>query len=225
LVRRGPQPSKEEIIEGVGASLKRRFSKRPPKDIREITGALNKALGAIFLRKLGFSGELNSFDRCLRWSRDLYLANDGRHVFGVPGWLAWPAASIRREGEGWRFERRGVAQHKQEVKGALVDSYRRIAEARRTGAVQIPLLPIYEVRETAAFQCRVCDEVVDRVLGDLAFRKESSGDVVIQLQIADAREFAPSARPFLYEEKRYFYVTMHESRAPRAPDAGKGHGD
>ena len=207
-------PSKAAIADGVRAALEKRFAHRAPKNLREVTGAINKALALVFLRELGFGGEWNSFDRCLRWGRDLYVTNDGRHVFGVPGWVAWAAATVEQEGENPRFSRRGVSRHRDEVKRALVDAYRRIAKDRRSSVVQVPLLPIYEVRETAALACRVTDEVVDRVLGDLAFQRDAIEGVTVGLQLADMNATAPSARPFYYEDKRYFYVTVQED--PRA---------
>jgi hypothetical protein len=221
-VRRGPLPSSEEVLAGLRASLRRRFSKRPPRSMGELRGALNKAVGSIFLRKLGFTGEWNSFDRCLRWGRDLYLANDGRHVCGIPGWLTWSAADARRESGSWQFERRGVSRYRQEVKHALLEAYRLNAEKRRGGGIHVPLIPIFEVRETAAFLCRVCDEVVDLVLGDLALRRDSAGNTIVELHLGDVRHLAPSARPFFHEGKRYFYVTMHDSRSLRA-SGGSNH--
>lgn len=214
LVKRGPMPSKDAIIAGVRTSLEKRLAHRVPKNLREVTGLVNKALAAVFLRALGFAGEWNSFDRCLRWGRDLYVTNDGRHVDGVPGWVAWAAATVEQEGERPRFSRRGVSRYRDAVKRALVNAYRRIAKDRRSSVVQVPLLPIYEVRETAALACRVTDEVVDRVLGDLAFQRDSIEGITVGLQLADMNATAPSARPFYYEDKRYFYVTMQED--PRA---------
>lgn len=45
---------------------------------------------------------------------------------------------------------RAVSRHREEVKRALVDAYRRIAKDRRSSVVQVPLLPIFQVRETTA---------------------------------------------------------------------------
>jgi hypothetical protein len=212
VVKRGTMPSKDAIIAGVGTSLEKRLARRVPKNLREVTGLVNKALAAVFLRELGFAGEWNSYDRCLRWGRDLYVTNDGRHAYGVPGWVAWAAATVEQEGARPKFSRRGVSRHRDEVKRALVDAYRRIAKDRRSSVVQVPLLPIYEVRETAALACRVADEVVDRVLGDLAFRRDTIEGFNVGLQLADLSATAPSARPFYYEDKRYFYVTVQETR-------------
>jgi hypothetical protein len=213
-VNRGPMPSRDAIISGVRSSLEKRLEHRVPKNLREVTGLVNKTLAAVFLRALGFAGEWNSFDRCLRWGRDLYVTNDGRHIHGVPGWIAWAAATVEQDGGSPRFSRRGVSRHRDEVKRALVNAYRRIAKDRRNSVVRVPLLPIYEVRETAALACHVTDEVVDRVLGDLAFRRDTIEGITVGLQLADLNASAPSARPFYYEDKRYFYVTMQED--PRA---------
>jgi hypothetical protein len=216
-VNRGPMPSKDAIILSVRTSLEKRLSRRVPKNLREVTGLVNKTLAAVFLRELGFAGEWNSFDRCLRWGRDLYVTNDARHVYGVPGWVAWATATVEQEGERPRFSRRGVSRHRDEVKRALIDAYRRIAKDRRSSVLQVPLLPIYEVRETAALACRVTDEVVDRVLGDLAFRRDTIDGISVGLQLADLSATAPSARPFYYMDKRYFYVTVQETPRGHVP--------
>src|SRR5262249_30502370 len=156
-----------------------------------------KAIAHAILREMGFRADWNAYDRCLRWGRDLYLCNDGRHVFGASGWLAWSASKVRWVDSSFRIERRGVAKYRDAVRVALTDAYRRIAETRRPEGVQVPLIPIYEVRETAAFESRVCDEVVDRVLGEMVSERRE-GDPLVQLHLADLRDFVPSARPFRF---------------------------
>ena len=208
-----PPPGKAKLSEEIGKYLRRRFLKRTPKNIKEVTGAANKAIAQAILRVVGFRGDWNSYDRCLRWGRDLYLSNDGRHVFGVSGWLAWSASKVRWGAASFLVERRGVANFRGSVREALVNAYQKIAEARRSDGVQTPLIPIYEVRETAAFACRVCDEVVDRVLGEMATERQD-GDVSVQLHLADLRGFVPSARPFRFSDKRYFYISIHHPDQP-----------
>jgi hypothetical protein len=207
-LRIAPRPTTSQLADEVGRYLRRRFSSRPPKELKELTGAVNKAVAQALLHHVGFKGDWNAYDRCLRWSRDLYLANDGRHVFGIPVWVSWSAATVRREGDVFRIQRRGFADYRNALKRALIDSYQRIATERSGSASQVPLVPIFQLRETAALQCRVCDEVVDRVLGDLTAKSESV-DVVVQLHLADMRDFAPSARPFRFQGQRFYYVTMH----------------
>lgn len=213
-VRSGPRPSRERIAAEVGRLLRRRFRKRAPLSIKELTGAINKAVAQAFLQSLGFAGDWNAYDRCLRWARDLLVANYGRHVFGVPGWLSWATAEIHLEGESYRFERRGYSRYRNEVGVSLIQSYREIGNARRGAVVQVPLVPIFEVRETAAFRSRVCDEVVDRVLAELAFQRRPE-DLTVQLHLADMRAFVPSARPFRHGGLQYYYVTMYEDPVVR----------
>src|SRR5262249_7855722 len=155
----------------------------------------------VILRAAGFGYDWTAYDRCLRWGRDLYLCNDGRHVFNVSGWLAWSAATVRWTGNSFEIERRCVTQYRDPVREALVKAYDSSARGRRSAGVQVPLIPIYEVRETAAFRSRVCDEVVDRVLSEMALNRQQ-GAVIVQLHLADLREFAPSARPFRLNDKR-----------------------
>jgi hypothetical protein len=210
-------PTNAKLGEDIGKYLRRRFLRRTPKKVKEITGAVNKAMAHAILRAAGFHGDWNNFDRCLRWGRDLYLSNDGRHVFGVSGWLSWSASKIRWESGSFLIERRGASQFRDLVRVALIKAYSKIADARRSVGVQVPLIPIYEVRETAAFECRVCDEVVDRVLGEMATERRS-GDPLVQLHLADLRGFVPSAKPFRFtDDKRYFYVSMH-----RPDQSGEG---
>ena len=206
--RPAPTPSDSKLAEEIGRYLLRRFRTRIPKNVKEVTGTVNKAIAQAVLRAAGFSGDWNAYDRSLRWGHDLYLCNDARYVLGIPGWVAWSASKVHRDGYSFRIERRGVTQFRQVVRKALVRAYERIAEAHRSPGVQVPLIPIYEVRETAAFDARVCNEVVDRVLGEMVL-EHSDSSLVVQLHLADLKDFAPSARPFRLGERRYFYVSMH----------------
>ncbi len=201
-------PPRDQLALELGRHLRRRFRTRTPENLKEVTGAVNKAIAQGVLRAAGFDGDWNAYDRCLRWGRDLYLCNDARHVVGSTGWMAWSASKVAWDGSGFRIERRGVARHREDVQEALTQAYADIAAARKTGSVQVPLVPIYEVRETAAFRARVCDEVVDNVLGDMAFSR-SGHSLVIRLHLADLKDFVPSARPFRINGRRYFYISMH----------------
>jgi hypothetical protein len=201
-------PSREQLALEVGRYLRRRFHSRAPGNVKEVTGAANKAVAQAVLHAAGFRGDWNAYDRCLRWGRDLYLCNDARHVFGFAGWVAWSASRVTWDGNAFQIERRGVAEHRESVQEALTQAYTDIAASRRTGNVQVPLVPIYEVRETAAFRGRVCDEVIDRVLGEMALAR-SGHRLVIRLHLADLKDFVPSARPFRIGGKRYFYISMH----------------
>ena len=58
---------------------------------------------------------------------------------------------------------------------------------------------------------RVCDEVVDRIIGEMAMDRSDSS-MVVQLHLADLKYFAPSSRPFRLNDRRYFYISMHSPR-------------
>lgn len=208
-----PTPAREQLSSELGRHLRRRFRTHAPAAMKEVTGTVNKAVAQRVLHAAGFSGDWNAFDRCLRWGRDLYLCNDARHVFQFAGWVAWTASRITRKGGAFEIERRGVAQHRDAVQAALIQAYTDIATARRTDSVQVPLVPIYEVRETAAFRTRVCDEVVDRVLADMAMARQALLPLVVRLHLADLKDFAPSARPFRIDGKRFFYISMETPAA------------
>jgi hypothetical protein len=66
------------------------------------------------------------------------------------------------------------------------------------------------VRETTAFAAHVCDEVVDRVLAEMA-SEHVEGGVIVQFHLGDLKDFVPSARPFRFNGKRYFYISMHST--------------
>lgn len=208
-VRLGPLPASQQLAAGIGRFLRKRFTKRPPKSARELTGAINKAVAHVYLDAVGFKSDWNSYDRCLRWGRDLVVTNDARHAFGVSGWLSWSTADIRRSDSAFTIKRRGLSETREEVKTALLHAYNSLAASRQSAASRVPLIPIFEVRESAAFRCRVSDQVVDRVLADLSLRKDSLDDLVVELHLADLREFVPSARPFRIGEQRYYYVTIY----------------
>lgn len=202
-----PPPMRAKLAEGIGKYLRRRYQSKQPKSVKEVTGATTHAIAHVVLREAGFKSDRNGFDRCMRWARDLYLANDGRHVTGVDGWLAWSASKIRYADGSMRIERRGVSQHRAAVRKAIVSAYHELSSKTQTEGVQVPLLPIYAIRETAAFACHVCDEVIDRVLGEMATEKQPN-DPQVQFHLGDLREFVPSARPFRFNGQRYFYLSM-----------------
>lgn len=216
-----PPPGAAKLTEDIGRYLRHRFLKRTPKNVKEVTGAANKAIAHAILRGIGFRGDWNAYDRCLRWGRDLYLCNDGRHVFGVSGWLSWSASKVRWAQGSFRIERRGVVEFRSAVRGSLIEAYRKIADARRSQGVQVPLIPIYEVRETTAFASRVCEEVVDRVLAEMASERSESG-VIVQFHLGDLKDFVPSARPFRLNGRRYFYISMHNLQNPEKEDGDGG---
>ncbi len=212
-IRLSPPPMRAKLGEGIGKYLRRRYLTKTPKSVKDVSGATNHAIAHVVLREIGFKGDRNAYDRCLRWARDLYLANDGRHVSGVSGWLAWSASKIKYSAGAIAIERRGVSQHREAVRGAIMEAYKNIAARERTEGVSVPLIPIYQVRETAAFACRVCDEVVDRVLGEMVSEKRTD-DWLVQFHLGDLREFVPSARPFRFDGRRYFYISMYNPTAP-----------
>jgi hypothetical protein len=202
-LRAAPAPPHSILADGIGQYLRKRFGARSPKNMKELTGATNKGIAHTFLRTLGFHGDWNAYDRCLRWARDLYIGNDGRHVFGVTGWIAWPTATVVEVDGLWRFRRRGYTAHRAEVQTAIFGAYQKLRGSSRTS-----LLPIYELRETAAFYARVSDAVFDRVLGDLVTQRSADQAVDVCLHLADLKDFVPSARPFRLEGKKYFYVSI-----------------
>src|SRR5262249_20122395 len=132
-VRVGPLPPRPALADGVGQYLRKRFRARPPKNVKELTGATNKAIAHAFLRALAFQGDWNAYDRCLRWARDLYVGNDGRHVFGVTGWVAWSTATVNEVNGHWQFRRRGYTEHRAEVADAILVAYQRLCGAGRSG--------------------------------------------------------------------------------------------
>jgi hypothetical protein len=207
-VRRGKLPHQNAVALEIGRHLRRRFGKRSPRSIKELTGAVNKAVTQAYLAPIGVDADWNSFDRCLRWARDAFLANDGRHVAGVPGWLAWATADFALEAGSYQIARRTASGSREAVKNAVIEAYRRIALLQPRASAS-PLIPVFEVRETAAFLSRVSDEVVDKMIGDLVFHPVLDSPEVVQLHLADLRVFAPSARPFRFGGRQYFYLTVH----------------
>jgi len=196
-----------DLVRGLG----RRFAERQPRNRKELTGAANKALAGTFLRAAGLNADWNAYDRSLRWARGLYVANDARHVAGVDAWVAWATATT--DSTLSSFVRRGITQCRDEVERRIIDAYGRVAK-EKPGMSRYAPVPIYEVRETAAYLARVSDEVVDRVLADMAFLPRPGADTMVSLLLGGMRPFAPSARPFRHEDRTYYYVAIHPPSAP-----------
>lgn len=203
FVRQAPGPTRDDVTDAVGRYLRKRFASRQPKNVKELTGATNKAVAQAFLSAASFRGDWNAYDRCLRWARDLFIGNDGRHVHGIAGWVAWSTATVEELDGRWTFSRRGYAQWGTQAAAALLSACEQLR-----GSGRAPLLPIYVVRETAAFSTRLSDAVVDRALGELAKQRSANSAVEVRLHLADLKEFVPSARPFRLDGKKYFYVSV-----------------
>ena len=203
-----PGPKAEFLAEGVHAFLARRFGKRAPKTHKELVGAANHGLTKTYLGYFGLEGDANALERALAWAKDVYLVGGGRAVLGVPLWLSWSAADITRDGDEVQFVRRRVTEYRAEVTDAVLKAYAAAAQPARERGMSAPLVPIYVVRETAAYAAQVCEAVVDRVIADLLERPP--GPHIVQLQLGDLRAFPPSAKPFRIGEARYYYMTIHD---------------
>lgn len=220
-VRAHASPSETALADEIGKYVRRRFASRTPSSQKDLTGTVNKAIAKAFLHTAGFDGDYNAFDRCLRWGRDLFVLNDGRHVIGVNAWLSWATGRVRRIDASWSIERRKVPDFRNRIEQAILRVYRELANARQPASTG-PLIPIYEVRESAAFEVRVSDEAVDRVIGEMSQRVGPDAGPRAELHYADLRTFAPSARPFRLAGKKYFYLSMAHL-SDRSDDREKEH--
>lgn len=206
--RRLPDGPEVDFIAGaVHTFLNKRFTKRQPKTHKELVGAASDGLAKAYLTHFGINGDANGLERALAWARDLFLIGSGRAVLGVPVWLTWSAAEIRKMDDAVQFDRRRASEHRQEVEHAILCAYAAAAKPSQGQGMTAPLVPIYIVRETAAYAARVCEPVVDRVLTEMFL--EQGRSQIVQLQLGDLRAFPPSAKPFRIGEARYYYMTVH----------------
>ena len=157
------------IRERVEEYVRRRFSKRQPKNRKALLDAVQDAVLSGILRAESLGADPISFVTISSWSRELFLSGNSRYVAGASGgWLHWVAADIADSGNTINYTRRGLAQ----VADGVVDSLRSAANELKTPGTE--MVRLYALRGTVAFRCGIANEIVDRVLEELITKKRSS---------------------------------------------------
>ena len=157
------------IRERVEEYVRRRFSKRQPKNRKALLDGVQDAVLSSILRAEGLGADPTSFVTISSWARELFLTGSSRYVAGSPGgWLHWAAADITASGNTIHYVRRGLAK----VADDVVATLRAAANDLKTPGTEMVL--VYALRGTVAFRCGTATETVDRVLEELITKKRPS---------------------------------------------------
>ena len=161
------------ISERLEEYVRRRFSKRQPKNRKALLDAVQDAVLSSTLRSEGLRADPTSFVTISSWARELFLTGSSRYVVeSAGGWLHWAAADFTASGNTIHYVRRGMAQ----VADDVVATLRAAANDLRAPGTEMVL--VYALRGTVAFRCRTANETVDRVLEELITKKRPSPYVI-----------------------------------------------
>lgn len=200
-------PATTEAITGLAAGLReglrRRFASDPSPRPKDVLDTVDDTVCALTLERLGLSVDAISFNVMMSWSRWLYVAEESRYVCDRPGRVVWASADVSVQ-EPYEVVWRGVREHGDLVASLLPEAYRDLATLAGHPVDAAPLLPIHEVRATAAFRARVPVPVVDRVIAQVA-DNERSVPYQIRLAVAGAA-LPPRSEPQFYLGDRPYYV-------------------
>jgi len=201
----GASGTAPDISDRLEEYVRRRFSKRQPKNRKALLDAVQDAVLSGILRAESLRADPISFVTISSWSRELFLTGASRYVAESPGgWLHWAAADIdSKEGE-IHCVRRGLRQ----VADDVVATLRSAAEDLRKPGTELIL--IYPLRGTVAFRCGVANEIVDRVLEELVTKRRPSP---YEIRVSAGALFDPPAseRPLSIGGRRYHLVAFGNS--------------
>ena len=158
-----------DITDTLVKYVRRRFSKRHPRNRKALLDAIQDAVLMGVLRSEHLRADPASFVIISSWSRELFITGASRYVTESPGgWLHWAAADFNTEGGDVNYVRRSLTKSADQVVGIL----RSAAEELKTPGTE--LVKVYPLRGTVSFRCGVANEIVDRVLTDLVTKKRLS---------------------------------------------------
>ena len=161
--------STPDIRSRVEDYVRRRFSKRQPKNRKALLDAVQDAVLFGVLRAENLGADPISFVTISSWSRELFLTGNSRYVVEAPGgWLHWAAADIAPSRSNINYVRRGLNRAGDDVVAIL----RNAASELKTPGTE--LVRIYPLRGTVAFRCGVANELVNRVLEELVTKQRPS---------------------------------------------------
>lgn len=196
--------SADEIAAEVIRYVTRRFGDVQPTR-KDLLDAVHDAISSIALLSRELRVDAISLNTLVSLGKQLYVLNESRYVLGWPGRTIWATATLTPNGT---IVRRGVKDFGDQVEKALVGSYAQVIDVHsEKGIVKFPYVPIYLVRAQAAFQIRVNNPVVDRVLAEMVKDQRDAG-VLVAVALGQGVKPPPSESVFLLDGKEYFLISM-----------------
>jgi hypothetical protein len=176
-------------------------------------------LVAATLDAFGLKIDAVTFNVLASWGSYLYVLSESRYVAGVPGRVMWGTADVTRNGDRIAVLWRGLKAYGDRVTEELARSYRELADAKIGGAPgHFPYLPIYEVRALAAYRVEVSDQIVDRVIAELADQTRPAA-FRVELALGAGNWQATSERPFRLGNRRYYVILIKPEPEPEGSEA------
>ncbi|MGX5825995.1 hypothetical protein [Mesorhizobium sp. 43Arga] len=157
------------VKQTIVATVRRRFgSDNEAKPTgKALTQAINDAFAVAAFAAHGLPIGATDIDILKSWGSQLRVLDQSRYVSSFEGFnLIWLAADIK-DGARVVIVRRDMARYERDIAAAIVEAYRKQAEAADT-SLSAPYIPIYKVRADAAFRCRVTRALVDMVIERLS---------------------------------------------------------
>lgn len=134
---------------------------------KALTQAINDAFSVAAFSIHGLPIGATEIDILKSWGSQLRVLDQSRYVPDFEGFnLIWIAADVGR-GETVSIVRRELRRYEHDVAQAIVEAYKRQAEAADT-SLSVPYIPIFKVRADAAYQCQVTRSLVDLVIERLS---------------------------------------------------------
>jgi hypothetical protein len=171
------------------------LSPNPRPTNKALSEAFNDAFAGASLRSRNLPMGPGNLRVLRAWGSQLLLFDESRYVPQYnPTNVVWLASDlVNQNGVVTGATRRGLGQYGPAVASALIDAYRRQAQARASDLIKMPYLPIHEVRAEAAFACRVTRALADLVLERLAAGEFSELNAQVWLHLTGGE--VPNSEP------------------------------
>ncbi|MGH8542344.1 MAG: hypothetical protein ACREX3_01580 [Gammaproteobacteria bacterium] len=213
----GATTSADEVTARLTVGLRRRFTSGTAPRPKAVLDTVQDILVAATLTAFELKIDAVTFNVLASWGSYLYVLSESRYVAGVAGRVMWETADITRTGEGIVVQWRGLKAFGDRVAKELAQAYRELADDKVGGEPgYFPYVPIYEVRALAAYRVGVSDQIVDRVIAELADQTRPAA-FRVELALGAGNWQATSERPFRLGERRYYVILIKpEPQAERS---------
>jgi len=196
-------PSEGDIANELIKYISRRFGKEQPVR-KDLLHAVNDALASITLAFRDLLLDPVSLDTLVSLGKQLLVLNDSRYVIDWPGRTIWATAVMNSDGT---ITRRGSKEHGDQITDALIRGYEDIANRGDRLVARFPYVSIYLVRSQAAFQAKVNNALVDRVLSEMVTGIRNV-DVNVDVSLGNGILPPPSEPVFKIEGKEYYVMSI-----------------
>jgi hypothetical protein len=200
--------SEAQISEIIASGIRRRFGSQKPAS-KALAEALNDAFAAIALAAKGLAFGATDLNILRQWGMQLRVLDQSRYVPAHQGAnVIWLAATVNT-GTTIKLTRKGLSGNIDVIANALVSAYRNFADQTES-SLAAPYAPIFKIRASAAFECRVTRALVDMVIERLGEGGVPNQPVRVLLHLGTTRQ--PASEPlFRRGGSRRYEMTIHRN--------------